>query len=898
MALHGAAQAQYAYSTNFPDTNTITITGYTGAGGNVAIPSSIAGKTVTGIGDWAFQSCDLTGVAIPDSVTNVGDEAFLSCHILTNVIFGNGVARIGNNAFQSCSILRSIAIPDSVANIGNTSFAYCGLTNVALGAGVTNIGNYAFSSCSSLRFITIPANVANIGAGAFFQCESLAAITVDAGNSVYSSTNGVLFDRNKTVLVLCPEAKTGIYSIPAGVIGIGGSAFEGCSGLTRIAIPDSVVGIGDWAFNGCFGLTNVAIGAGVAGIGQGAFSACFNLIEIAVNAGNTVYSSSNGVLFDRNKTTLLLCPGGKTGNYSIPAGVADIADEAFADCRLTGVEIPDSVVNIGHDAFYWCTSLTNVAIGNGVTNIGDSAFQNCSLVRVAIPNSVSRIGDGAFRECSGLTNIALGAGVIGIGYGAFSGCGNLAVIAIPNNVVNIGQSAFSGCSGLADVTLGNGVADIAGSAFTYCSSLTNVAIGAGVTNIGGYAFAWCSSLRTITIPAGVASIEDLAFHDCTNLAGVYFLGDAPAVNSYWSDPPSSAAFENTIATIYRLQSASGWPPVPELWDNRPTALWGEMPALEIAPASTNVSAAAATGRQIAVAASAAWTATANVPWLAIADGGSGSGNGTVFFSVAAHAGVAARTGTIVVAGGGLRRTCTVVQAEGWAGAPWPLPGTVEMENFDFGGAGAAYLDTTATNEGGVYRPGEGVDIGEMSEAGNGYVVGWTPAGEWLQYTVDVAAPGAYTIETSVAGVGAGGGFRVLFNGVDKTGLLNVPDTGAWYAYQTVGRTGVALSAGIQTVRVSMVSAGTSGNVGAFDWFRVAAEFPRVQADADFGVISNRFGFNVAWDEGQTVVVDACTNLAKPVWMPLQTNVLAGGNFYFSHPGWTNHSGLYYRLRSP
>jgi len=154
------------------------------------------------------------------------------------------------------------------------------------------------------------------------------------------------------------------------------------------------------------------------------------------------------------------------------------------------------------------------------------------------------------------------------------------------------------------------------------------------------------------------------------------------------------------------------------------------------------------------------------------------------------------------------------------GVPRTLPGTLELEDFDRGGPNVAYVDTTAANEGGQYRTADQVDISRDAGAGNGYVVGWTKAGEWMEYTVNLPQAGTYTLETRVAAVGAGGQFRISFNGVDKTGALSVPNTGAWNAYQAVSRTGVTLSSGIQTVRVAMVANGSSGFVGAFDSLRV------------------------------------------------------------------------------
>ncbi|MDY0146108.1 MAG: carbohydrate-binding protein, partial [Kiritimatiellia bacterium] len=181
--------------------------------------------------------------------------------------------------------------------------------------------------------------------------------------------------------------------------------------------------------------------------------------------------------------------------------------------------------------------------------------------------------------------------------------------------------------------------------------------------------------------------------------------------------------------------------------------------------------------------------------------------------------------------GAFDRMCVVaVPPPGpFGGVPWPLPGRVEIENFNTGGEGVAYHDATAANEGGQYRLAEGVDITRDTTAGNNHVVGWTPAGEWLEYTVNVASSDTYVLETRVAGVGSGGKFKILVDGVDKTGLLSVPHTGAWNAYQVVRKTGVQLTAGLRTVRVVMETQGPSGNVGAFDWFQAVVDTPVVQS---------------------------------------------------------------------
>ncbi len=160
----------------------------------------------------------------------------------------------------------------------------------------------------------------------------------------------------------------------------------------------------------------------------------------------------------------------------------------------------------------------------------------------------------------------------------------------------------------------------------------------------------------------------------------------------------------------------------------------------------------------------------------------------------------------------------------FTGGPFPLPGTVQAENFDNGGQGVAYADATTGNEGGAYRTTD-VDIADAIDTGDGYTLGWVGAGEWVQYTVTVGTAGTCDIEARVASAGAGGTFRIEVNGVDKTGPITVPDTGGWQSWTTIRKTGVSLGAGGQVWRVVMLTDGATGAVGNFNWFRVASAAP-------------------------------------------------------------------------
>ncbi|MBR5342904.1 MAG: leucine-rich repeat protein [Oscillospiraceae bacterium] len=264
------------------------------------------GNGLTEIGDDAFCNCTaLTGVTIPDSVTYIGDYAFYNCYSLTAVTIGNGVTSIGSSAFCNCTALTGVTIPDSVTYIGDYAFRNCtsltgvtipdsvtyigdyafynctSLASVTIGNGVTEIGKGAFLYCESLPAVTIPASVTEIGDFAFSCCSSLTGVTVAAGNPAYCSAGGVLFTKDKKLLLCYPAGKTGAsYTVPAGVTGIGNYAFDTVPSLTSVTIPDGVTSIGNYAFTGCVSLTAVTIPDSVTSIGASAFINCTTLTDV------------------------------------------------------------------------------------------------------------------------------------------------------------------------------------------------------------------------------------------------------------------------------------------------------------------------------------------------------------------------------------------------------------------------------------------------------------------------------------------------------------------------------------------------------------------------------------------------------------------------------------------
>jgi hypothetical protein len=465
----GLVEAQFGFATNAD--GTLTIATYSGEGGDVVIPAVTNGRTVTAIGDGVFSpfyggAMGQSSVIIPDTVTSIGYGAFEEDQSLTYVRIPNSVTYIGGEAFMECwSLTGSMTIPDAVTSIEPSTFYSCGLSDVRLGTNitviggmafsfsrftniiipnsVTYIGDYAFANCGSLTNVTfssnlisigsqmflgsglvsatIPSSVTNIVTGAFRGCASLTAINVATNNLAYCSVDGTLFDKNRTILIQYPTAKAGSYALPNSVTDVGSWAFLSSVGLTNVALDTNLTSIGSEAFLAS-GLISATIPSGVTNIAGGAFAGCTSLTAINVATNNLAYSSVDGVLLDKNRTTILQYPNGKIGNFSIPDTVTSVGNEFEYVSGLTGIRIPDSVTNIATWAFYQCYGLTNVTIGNGVTTIGYNTFSEChNLTWVTLGNRINFFGQAAFEFCENLRGIFFRGDVPQLGLDPFYG---------------------------------------------------------------------------------------------------------------------------------------------------------------------------------------------------------------------------------------------------------------------------------------------------------------------------------------------------------------------------------------------------------------------------------------------------------------------------------------------
>ena len=517
----------------------------------------------------AFADCvNLTSVTLPDTLTSIYGYAFFGCGQLKTINLEN-VKSINRNAFYNCSSLSNVSL-DSLTSIGNYAFSGAGLTEVVLPdtleldrwawgvfanctslksatlpAGTTEISNALFMGCSSLESIKIPDSVTEINSHSFYGCSSLTGInipanvsyiesdvfrgcgqlefTVSEDNTEYSALDGVLFNKDKTTLI----------------------AYSKDVIAPTYVIPDSVTKI-DWeAFSGCAALSSLTIHANVTYIAPAVFSGC-NRLEITLSDDNETYSYDNHILFNKDKTTLVMYLGSSAsytipnsvtkigygaflGNetietITIPDNVAEIGNSVFSNCAmLSSVTLPEGLTSISAYMFSNCTSLKSITLPDSVTSIGESAFAGSGLVSITLAKSLTKIGWSAFEDCTSLEKVITQDGLTDIRDNAFSGCTSLKSIVLPDSVTSIGEFAFAG-SGLVNVKLPKGLKEIDNSSFKDCTSLERVIMQDGLTGIEDYAFSGCTSLKSVTLPRTLIYISYYAFDDCISLNDVYYAG--------------------------------------------------------------------------------------------------------------------------------------------------------------------------------------------------------------------------------------------------------------------------------------------------------------------------------------------------------------------------------------
>jgi hypothetical protein len=817
LAAPAAVQAQYSCQTNLDgsvytySTNidgSISFDGYAGPPWDVVIPTNINGQVVTVIADGAFQNCVfLTSVTIP-------------C----------GIASIGDQAFDDCLILGSVTIPASVTNIGQEAFYYCpNLTSITIPQGVTTIANWAFAS-TRLTGVFIPDSVTNIGVGAF-DANSLRAITVSPQNPSYSSTNGVLFDKNQDTLIEFPGGADGSYVIPNGVTNIEALAFDGCTNLLSVRIPGSVVTMGDNVFRSCVFLTNVTICHGVTTLGDFMFANCSLLT-----------------------------------NIRIPSSVTGIGTGAFSSTGLICVAIPGSVTNIGMFAFYSCPSLSCVTVPGSVSNIGDDAFAYCSNLTGVYFTGDAPVTPGAnvfYQDTNATAWYLPGTAGWANTFWGFPDDGPPAVLWNP--LIQTGGAAF----GVQNSQFGFNITN---------TGNTNLTVVVEVcTDFSAPGPVWFP-LQTVTLTNGSSYFSEPLQ---TNTPGRFYSLGLPCSQC-------GGTLEGSITPSDAVSAGAAWQA-----DDGPWQPAGAMVELPAGPHTVQFSTIPG------------WNTPSN-QIVTITNG---------FLSTA--------MGNYTGQGGTLQVTINPSNAVS-AGAAWQADGGAWETNGATTGLSAGPHTLQFSNLAGWNTPSN-----QIVTMTNGFLT--TASGNYTEqnfypydYTEDLGAititgfsgsHRAVSIPSTINGLPVAGIGEYAFTSCSNLVRITIPATvtafGSYAFSDCASLTGVYFYGSAPDADATVFSGDAQATgyylPGSRGWDDFSAAtglpttpwLPQIEAGGtNFGIVSNKFGFNVTWACNQIVGVDVCTNLGGGVWNRLETFTLTNGWTHFSDPLQSNSVLTIYRLSSP
>ena len=582
---------------------------------------TIEGNTLVSIGDYAFAGCSPATITIPASVKEIGDSAFADCG-LKELLFGEGTVSglaIGNNAFSGNNLgqdAMTVTLPEGIVSIGDEAFAAgedAALSAIVVPASVQSIGDRAFYNYKTVNSITfssaegaaesmtigdeafanssvsaveLPANLNALGENVFSGCMSFTTVSIPAENLVYASSDGVLYNYDKTQIVLVPAGRTTSLTILGTVTQIGANVFNGSS-LTSVTLEEGITSIGESAFEGSK-LVSVTIPASVTTIGKRAFADCEALASVTFTAAGeeqaeqltsiseSMFAGSGlvSITIPASVTTIETsafegCASLKTVDFAEGSQLATIGAGAFRESSVAGsagadgavvpLELPENVVTIGEYAFYACKSLTGVTFaGSALKTVQQYAFSESGLASIVMPAATSLVlGNNVFDSCaslktadftkivsfaalgnylfaeSGLTSFTVPniQSAFKLGAYTFQNCEDLTSVTLESNyLIEIGNYVFAG-SGLQSVTIPASVTSIGQYTFRDCADLKSVTFeGNNLTKIGNYVFAG-SGIQSVTIPASVTSIGDYAFAE-SGLQSVTIPANVTSIGKY------------------------------------------------------------------------------------------------------------------------------------------------------------------------------------------------------------------------------------------------------------------------------------------------------------------------------------------------------------------------------
>ena len=374
----------------------------------------------------AFSGCAALQTAeIGGSIRQISDGAFSGCTNLRSVHFGSQAAMLGDGVFTGCTYLREITVDAANAafsaenNIlfdksGTVLYRYAPYqegTDYRVPDTVTAIRAGAFADAEYITDLYIGTGVRQIDSGALTSMQNIESLTIPfVGGSSYSNTwfSYVFGGEYSSMSANVPYTLKNVTVLSGDLLSE--RAFQFCNSLVSVTLPQSLTAVGAYAFYGCSSLTSLVFPAGLQTVGDYALMACTRLQSVSFDGENDHYTAENGLLYNKDKSVLLLYPAGKTESEFV---------------------VPDTVKEIAPNAFYYASRLESVTLPEGLQKIGSGAFLNCRrLESIVLPSALETLGSQAFADCTGLAEVTLPAG---------------------GNLTEIGRQAFYGCTGLQTV---------------------------------------------------------------------------------------------------------------------------------------------------------------------------------------------------------------------------------------------------------------------------------------------------------------------------------------------------------------------------------------------------------------------------------------------------------------
>lgn len=493
-------------------------------------------------------SMTIKEVHIPSTILTVREGAFIGAHALSKIVVAN------NPRYEVIDdVLYTKPAADKMLVTFPAAKVVGGTREFRIPNNVKKIAASAFYVQKSIKSLHIPASVLDIhmAQGNIIQgAQPVEAITVDLNNPVYSSDMGVLYNKNKTELLLYPIGKRDLsFQVPKFCLTLGKNAIMDNHHIKSLDL-NMVATLNINSIWNCGNLTSLTLPMNLQTLPAAAIGGCAKLEKFVVPAGHSTFRTygDDGVLYSADGRKLLFVPSGKTGTYRVNENTEIIVDASFRSVKLTEVVIPSNVKKIEANAFASNTTLAKVTFepGSQLTTIDAYAFTSCkALSEIKIPKSVTVLGRAAFANNDKLTTVRVEAGSLLKTIGGylfqntplqnfiFEGTSSLQTIqanafaylplksfTFPSSLTTIERGAFLGCSELKTVTFdkkNSKISTIGEGAFAECG-LTSVSLPESVLRVEREAFVGCKAIESVEFSDKTNYIHPEAFKSCSKLA--------------------------------------------------------------------------------------------------------------------------------------------------------------------------------------------------------------------------------------------------------------------------------------------------------------------------------------------------------------------------------------------